>query len=40
MTWERGGVPLVLVPLAAEGPLELESSPVKELGRKESVENS
>ena len=40
MTWKRGGEPLVVVPLATEGPLELESSPVKELGCKESVDNS
>ena len=40
MTWERGGEPLVVVTLATEGPLELVSSPVKELGCKESVDNS
>ena len=40
MTWKRGGEPLVVVPLATKGPLELESSPVKELGCKESVDNS
>ena len=40
MTWKRGGKPLVVVPLATEGPLELESSPMKELGCKESVDNS
>ena len=40
MTWERGGEPLVVVPLATEGPLDLESSPTKELGCKESVDNN
>ena len=40
MTWERGGEPLVVVPLATEGPLDLESSPMKELGCKESVDNN
>ena len=40
MTWERGGEPLVLVPLVTKGPLELVSSPVKELGCKENVDNS
>ena len=40
MSWERGGEPLVVVPLATEGPLESVSSPVKEIGCKESVDNS
>ena len=29
-----------MVPLAIEGPLDLESSPMKELGCKESVDNN
>ena len=40
MSWERGGEPLVVLPLATEGPLESVSSPVKEIGCKESVDNS
>ena len=40
ISWERGGEPLVVVPLATEGPLELVSSPIKEIGCKESVDNS
>ena len=40
MSWERGGEPLVVVPLATEGPLESVSSPIKEIGCKESVDNS
>ena len=36
MSWERGGEPLVVVPLATEGPLESVSSPVKEIECKES----
>ena len=40
MSWVRGGEPLVVVPLATEGPLESVSSPVKEIGCKESVDNS
>ena len=40
MTWERGGEPLVVVPLATKVPLDLESSPMKELGCKESVVNN
>ena len=34
MSWERGGEPLVVVPLAIEGSLELVSSHVKEIGCK------
>ena len=40
MTWERGGEPLVVVPLATRDPLDLESSPMKELGCKEIVDNN
>ena len=40
MSWERGGEPLVVVPLATEGPLESESSSVKEIRCEESVDNS
>ena len=40
MSWERGGEPLVVAPLAIEGPLESESSPIKEIRCKESVNNS
>ena len=40
MSWERGGEPLVVVPLATEGPLESESSFVKEIRCEESVDNS
>ena len=36
---ERGDEPLVVVPLATEGPLELVSSHVKEIGCKNSVDN-
>ena len=36
---ERGDEPLVVVPLATEGPLELVSSHVKEIGCKDSVDN-
>ena len=36
---ERGDEPLVVVPLATEGPLEVVSSHVKEIGCKESVDN-
>ena len=36
---ERGDEPLAVVPLATEGPLELVSSQVKEIGCKESVDN-
>ena len=36
---ERGDEPLVVVPLATEGPLELVSSQVKEIGCKDSVDN-
>ena len=36
---EGGDEPLVVVPLATEGPLELVSSHVKEIGCKESVDN-
>ena len=39
MSWERGGEPLIVVPLATEGPLELVSSLVKEIRCKESVDN-
>ena len=40
MSWERGGEPLVVVPLATEGPLESEPSSVKEIRCEESVDNS
>ena len=40
MTWERGGEPLVVVPLAAMVPLEMEYSFVKELGCKENVDSN
>ena len=40
MSWKRGGEPLVVVPLATKSPLESVSSPVKEIGCKESVDNS
>ena len=40
MSWERGGEPLVVASLATEGPLESVSSPIKEIGCKESVDNS
>uniref|UniRef100_A0A7N2L369 Uncharacterized protein n=1 Tax=Quercus lobata TaxID=97700 RepID=A0A7N2L369_QUELO len=40
MTWERGGEPLVLVPLAVIVPLEMEYSSVKELGCKENVDSN
>ena len=36
---EGGDEPLVVVPLATKGPLELVTSPVKEFGCKESVDN-
>ena len=36
---ERGDEPLVVVPLATKGLLELVSSHVKEIGCKESVDN-
>ena len=36
---ERGDEPIVVVPLATEGPLELVSNQVKEFGCKESVDN-
>ena len=36
---ERGDEPLVVVPLATKGPLELMSSHLKETGCKESVDN-
>ena len=36
---EKGDEPLVVVPLATEGPLELVSSHVKEIGSKESMDN-
>ena len=37
---EGGDKPLVVVPLATKGPVESESSHVKEIGCKESVDNS
>ena len=37
---EGGDEPLVVVPLATKGPVESESSHVKEIGCKESVDNS
>ena len=40
MTWERGGEPLVVVPLATIVPLEMEYSSVKELGCKENVDRN
>ena len=36
---EKGDEPLVVVPLATEGPLELVSSHLKEIGSKESIDN-
>ena len=36
---EGGDEPLVVVPLATEGLLELVNSPVKEIGCKESADN-
>ena len=36
---EDGDEPLVVVPLATEGPTELESSHAKEIGCKESVDS-
>ena len=36
---ERGDEPLVVIPLATKGLVELESSHVKEIGCKESVDN-
>ena len=36
---ERGDEPLVVVPLTTEGPLELVSSHVREIGCKESGDN-
>ena len=36
---EGGDEPLVVVPLATKGPMESESSHVKEIGCKESVDN-
>ena len=36
---EGGDEPLVVVPLATEGPVELVSSQVKEIGCKENVDN-
>ena len=39
MTWEKGGEPLVVFPLAIEVPLELEYNPVKEIGCKENIDS-
>ena len=36
---EDGDEPLVVLPLATEGPTELESSQVQEIGCKESVDS-
>ena len=38
-SFEGGDEPLVVVPLAIEGPMELVTSPLKEIGCKESVDN-
>ena len=40
MTWECSGKPLVVVPLAIEGPLELECSSELGVGCKELVDGN
>ena len=40
MTWERGGEPLVVVPLATKIPLEIECNTGMELGCKENVDSN
>ena len=39
MTWEKGGKPLVVVPLATEVPLEIECDFGEECGCKENIDS-
>lgn len=39
MTWEKGGEPLVVVPLATEFPLEIECDAREESGCKENIDS-